>query len=150
MKVEHRMTRDCVAVAASATLDEAVRWMAALDCGALPVVGDGRQVLGMVTDRDVCLLAQSRGRRLVELCVVDAMSRDVVACAPDDDVRTAQNLMRDAQVRRLPVVDADGMLVGVITLGQIARAGIERGDVSHASVGETLAAISRPRAASRA
>ena len=150
MKVEHRMTRDCVAVAASATLDEVVRWMAALDCGALPVVGDGRQVLGMVTDRDVCLLAQSRGRRLVELRVVDAMSREVVACAPDDDVRTAQNLMRDAQVRRLPVVDADGVLVGVITLGQIARAGIERGDVSRASVGETLAAISRPRAVSRA
>ena len=152
MKIEELMTKECVAVKPTSDLNDAAHQMWTHDCGALPVVDDDQRVVGMLTDRDICMCAYHQGKGLKDLAVEDAMSRKVVTCSLEDEATAAQEIMRHAQIRRLPVTDSEGHLKGILTLAQIARAG---GDgkakgISKAQVGETLAAISRPLEAPRA
>lgn len=144
------MTRDCIDIRPAASLDDAANSMWEGDCGALPVVDEQHAAVGMVTDRDICMCAHHEGKSLGELKVADAMSSDLVACKEEDDVAAAQRKMGEAQVRRLPVLDSDGRLSGVLALAEIARAGDDGKvrDVSNDQVGEMVAAISRPNAAS--
>jgi CBS domain-containing protein len=121
------------------------------DCGFVPVTEEGgTRVVGAITDRDVCMAAYTRGQPIQSQAVRDAMASSVRTCAASDTLEHAEAIMREAQVRRLPVVDDAGQLVGVLSLSDLARqAERERGegriDVRAADVGETLAAISRPR-----
>jgi len=133
------------------TLARAAQLMWEGDCGCAPVVaedGSGRLV-GMLTDRDVCMASWTSGRRLAELPVRDAMATRLCTCAPIEPVTEALERMRAAQVRRLPVVDAEGRLRGILSLADAARAAAgERGPagaVSAAELGRTLEAICRPR-----
>ena len=155
MKVEKLMTKSPAACSASDTLTEAARLMWENDCGCIPVVegtgngGDARLV-GMITDRDICMAAYSRGQRLDEIEVGNAMATDVYACRPGDTVEKAEATMRDAQIRRLPVID-DGCLVGILSLADIAlvasrQQSSKRREVSEEEVGDTLASICRPHA----
>jgi CBS domain-containing protein len=89
------------------------------NCGFLPVVGNEGKVVGVVTDRDICIALGTRGRPSGEVAVVDVMSKKVYSCAPDDDVRMALGTMRDGRVRRLPVISKEGALVGVISMDDI-------------------------------
>jgi len=143
MNVQRVMTTDVATCEPGQTLDAVVRTMEERDCGALPVVDDGR-VVGMVTDRDVVLAAVRSERPLGQMSVADAMTRDPVTCRPDDPVPAAQSHMREAQVRRLPVVDGDGRLAGVLTLGGLAHATRQEPLITRAEVGATLAAIVDP------
>jgi CBS domain-containing protein len=154
MKVEQLMTRTVKACSPDDTLNRAAQLMWEGDCGCLPVVstdGDGR-VIGVITDRDICMAAYTQGRRLSEIPVASAMAREVIACRPSDGVSQAEALMRDHQVRRLPVVDGAGRLVGILSLNDIAReaqreaTGAGRKEVTQADVAETLAQVCRPRA----
>jgi len=86
------------------------------NCGFLPVVGPEGKVLGVLTDRDICIALGTRGLPPGEVAVADVMSKKVFFCAPEDDVRFALAAMRDGRVRRLPVVAKDGKLVGVISI----------------------------------
>lgn len=137
------MTKDCVAVQPPTSLRDAAGLMWKHDCGALPVLdGPEGAVVGIVTDRDACLSAYRAGKGLGELCVTDAMTDEVVACRPEDDVDTAQRAMSKARIRRLPVVDRDGKLCGILSLAEFARAADGgAGSPSQADVGATLAAI---------
>lgn len=99
-------------------LGSATEMMWTGNCGFLPVVGNEGKVVGVVTDRDICIALGTRGRPSGEVTVVDVMSQKVYSCAPDDDVRMALGTMRDGRVRRLPVISKEG-LVGVISMDDI-------------------------------
>jgi CBS domain-containing protein len=101
-------------------VNAAARQMWEHDCGAVPVVAGGKLV-GIVTDRDVCMAAYTQGRPLSEIVIKDAMARHVHACRPEDTLERAASLMADARVRRLPVVDAEQRLVGIVSVADIAR-----------------------------
>jgi CBS domain-containing protein len=139
------------------SLSEAVQIMWDRDCGFVPVIDDDRHVVGVVTDRDICIACWSHGARPGDLTVKDTMSSDVKTCRPDDTVTVAENVMETHKVRRLPVVDAHDRLEGVISLNDIAReAERERTHdpkkraIRSAEVLEALAAICQPRGARRA
>ena len=125
-------------------LHVAARHMWEHDCGAVPVLSSDGKLAGIVTDRDICMAAYTKGLPLHAIPTRDAMARHVHACGPDDTLERAANLMADAQVRRLPVVDAEQRLVGIVSLADIARYAAALGR-SHAAelVFELTRAISR-------
>jgi CBS domain-containing protein len=143
MKVQALMTKEPRFCEPEHTLADAVSMMQANDCGSLPVLAPSGQseVLGMITDRDICLAAFREAKALSEIPVHKAMTSEVRTIELDDDIETAERVMAEAQVRRLPVVDGNGHLHGLITLGQIARA---RADAEPREVAGTLASISKP------
>ena len=150
MKVESVMSVDVGRCLPSETLNEAARIMWERDCGIVPIVEsrEAGRLVGVVTDRDICVAAYIKGQPLGAIPISAVMAKRVVSCRASDEVKAAEQLMRRAQVHRLPVIDASEQLVGVLSLADIARA-TGRGmpaDVSPVEVGETLAAIRRSRA----
>lgn len=139
--------------AISCHIDDSVHHAAQLmwefDCGALPVVTQEQRVVAMLTDRDICMAAYTQGKPLSEIGVRSAMSQALYTCSPDDSLEKAEQLMRDHQVRRLPVVDRDGKAVGILSLNDLAGASIRQhpsyasstNEISAASVARTLAAV---------
>jgi len=89
------------------------------DCGIVPVVNEERKLIGVVTDRDICIAAATRAARPSDIRVNDVMAREVATCGIDDDVQVALRTMKDARVRRLPVVDAQEHLAGVISMNDL-------------------------------
>jgi len=157
MRIDQLMTKDVACCERGGDLGEAARIMWEHDCGFVPVTdgSEDRRVVGVVTDRDACMAAYTRGQSLREIPVRDVMSTAVRTCKPADDVAAAERTMREAQIHRLPVVDDADHLLGVISLADIAReaareAGSKRVEVSASELGETLAAIRRPREISAA
>ena len=104
------------------SLDRAAQLLWEHDCGVLPVVDDKRRVVGMITDRDICMAAYTQGRALSELPVSRAMAHAVVRCSPDHDVEAALHVMAEGQVHRLPVVDDNDRLLGILSLTDVVRA----------------------------
>lgn len=128
------------------SLSHATRLMRERDCGAIPVVDGENQVIGMLTDRDVCMAAYIQGRPISALLVGSTMSRNPIVCLPDDTLGDAARAMTEKQIRRLPVVE-HRKLVGIIALADVAIALREqRGKpvLSAVALAHTLAAISRP------
>jgi CBS domain-containing protein len=152
LRVRDLMQRDVLTCTRVHALSEPARIMWERDCGCVPVVasdGSGR-VVGMITDRDICMASYMAGGRLSEIRVNDAMATRVHTCRPEDPVSEAERSMRAARVRRLPVVDAAGHLRGILSLADVALGARRRapaGAVSEAEVGLTLEAICRPRRA---
>lgn len=152
MRIEQLMTKDVACCGPDESLERAAQIMWERDCGFIPVVeqGDSRRVLGVVTDRDTCMAAYTRGKALPQIRVGDVMSKQVRSCRPTEDLSEAEAVMREAQVHRLPVVDDADQLLGVISLADIAReagreTGARRPEVSATEIGETLARIRQPR-----
>jgi CBS domain-containing protein len=143
VKVEEIMVPEVKVCALSDTLNRAAQLMWENDCGCIPVVESASQVVGMITDRDICMAAYTRGTSLHNVHVSHAMSPTVFACAPGDDLLAAQRIMREHRVRRLPVISGDGKLVGIVSLDDIARAA-NREATSKSQVADTLAAICTP------
>ncbi|GLU32048.1 CBS domain-containing protein [Trinickia caryophylli] len=140
-RVADVMTRDAVTLAPNETVRAAARMMDELNVGALPVC-DGKRLVGMVTDRDIAVRAVSAGMDL-ESPVERIASEPVAWCFEDDDVNAVHDKMADRQIRRLPVVDNEKHLVGVVSLGDLATH--EDGNMS-----STLGAISSPSGPDRA
>ncbi len=105
----------------SDSLNRAAQLMWEHDCGCVPVVDHLDHVVGIVTDRDICMGAYTQGRPLEEILVSSVCSRAVRTCAPDDSLDKAEGLMIKHQVRRLAVTEPDGHLVGVLSLSDLAR-----------------------------
>jgi CBS domain-containing protein len=151
MQVKQIMTRDVKSVHPGDDLDGAARILWENDCGCVPVIDDASRVLGMLTDRDICMAAYFQGRPLREIEVRTAMSKSVYSAKPEDALVSAEGMMQARQVRRLPVVDAAGMLAGLLSLNDLARAaarerqGRGRKEMSDAEVSATLASVSEPR-----
>ena len=155
MKVEQLMSKDPCVCAKSGTLNDAAKIMWETDCGMVPVTErrDGiDRLVGVVTDRDLSMAAYTSGQALKELPIERAMTKELWTCTPNDSAEAAEQTMSKAQIRRLPVVDGAGAILGVLSLADIAReAERERGrkspDVTEAEVGATLGAITQRRPA---
>ncbi|MFI5301661.1 MAG: CBS domain-containing protein [Polyangiales bacterium] len=151
MNVSEMMTQDVRTCGIHDNLARAAQVMWEADCGCLPVIDDGGRVVGMVTDRDVCMSSYIEGKRFEEIPVSIAMSKHVFTVGEYDQLETAEAIMRQRQIRRLPVVDLDGRLRGLLSLNDLARhseptEGRLQDGLSSDSVARTLAAISQKRA----
>ena len=149
MRVQEAMSRDVKACRPEDDLNRAAQIMWEHDVGFVPVVSETGTVLGVVTDRDVCMAAYTRGQPLWAVHAGDTMSREIEFCASGSELKVALSLMRETRVRRLPIVDPDGKLVGVLSLNDLARTAdrlCRQGDRELAcEVAQTLAAIGEPR-----
>jgi len=143
MKVRDVMTANPRACSTESSLAEVAGSMWSGDFGCMPVVAHERGVAGMITDRDICMAAATRHARPSELRAADAMSHEVFSCTPEEDVETALRTMAQHRVRRLPVVDGDGSLVGILSLNDLALASARRksGGPSRDAVMSTLQKI---------
>ena len=121
MNIKELMHTPAVTINANETANAAAHLMWENDCGAVPVVDDGNRLIGMITDRDVCMAAYTQGRPLSEIPIATAMSKHVLVCHVSDSAETAEELMREGQVRRVPVIDNDGHPVGLVGIADLAR-----------------------------
>jgi CBS domain-containing protein len=112
MKVQDIMTRDVKFCGPDTNLAEATEILWRNNCGTLPVLDSGRELMGLVTDRDMCIALGTRNCRASDLAVREVAMKPVFTCGPNDDVHGALKTMRQHQVRRVPVVGEDGRLAG--------------------------------------
>jgi len=119
MKISDLMTTEIETVSADQTVKEAAGFMLRADTGSIPVCDEGK-VIGMITDRDIAVRGVAEGLG-PDTFVSELMSGSIVCVREDDDVAAITQKMSDAQVRRLPVVDADDRLVGMVSLGDLSR-----------------------------
>ncbi len=132
------MTRNVVTVSPKQTVQEAADLMSQYNVGFIPVVENGRNV-GIITDRDITLRLTAKGQDASAATVESIMTRDIVTASPHMDVHEAARLMAEKQIRRLPVVDQNNQLCGVVALGDLAVR-----DIYQDEAGEALSAISEP------
>jgi len=137
MKIRDVMSKDVQVARPEDTLQNVAGRMAAGDFGFIPVA-DGDRLIGALTDRDIVVRGVASGAG-PEARVLDVLSRDALVVRADDDLKVALDLMSSRQIRRLPVVDKDGRLVGVVSLGDLSTRVKER------YAGEALEEISRPQ-----
>jgi CBS domain-containing protein len=149
VKIEKLMIKKVLSCYPEDDLRVPARAMWEGDCGSVPVLDSWSRVIGMITDRDICMAAYTQGRRLEDIRVQDVMSKDIVSCKPTDSVEQVEELMRRSRVRRLPVLDADKHLVGLVSLNDLARSAKSEPsstrDASLRHVGQLLADVSEPR-----
>jgi CBS domain-containing protein len=119
MKIRDVMTRDVQTVTADQTAQEAASFMLREDAGSMPVT-DGTRLIGMITDRDIAVRGVARGYG-PETQVRELMTDDIVCARIDDDVEEVAMRMSEAQVRRLPVLDENEQLCGIVSLGDLSR-----------------------------
>ncbi len=146
MKISQIMKADVEVCALDDNLAAAASRMWDCDLGCLPVVDGGGQVVGMVTDRDICMAALTRRQPLHDIPVSVAMAKEVLSCSPKATLVEAEEVMRSGQVRRLPVIDSDGSLVGIVSLNDLAllaerEVGRKNRDLGAQEIAATLAAI---------
>lgn len=127
MRIRDLMTTEIETVTADQTAKEAAGFMLSADTGSIPVC-DGGKIIGMITDRDIAVRGIAEGRG-PETSVRDLMSENIICAREDDDVQTVASRMSEAQVRRLPVVDSNDKIVGMISLGDLSRE--TEGEVAH-------------------
>jgi len=136
MKVSEIMTRDVRLLSPDQTIREAASLMADIDVGSLPV-GDNDRLVGMITDRDIVIRAVAQGKS-ADTKVADVMSKEILYCVDTDEIDDVARNMGKAQVRRLPVVNSDKRLVGIVSLGDLAR------NDDPATIGRTVTKVSTP------
>src|SRR5262245_24242519 len=113
------------------------------DCGVVPVVDERRSVVGILTDRDICIAASTRAAKPSDIQVKNVMSTDVATCRIGDDVHALLTIMKDRRVRRLPVLDGQGRLAGIVSLNDVVTSAACRSgaDVSGDAFLDTMKAI---------
>jgi CBS domain-containing protein len=146
MRVEQIMSRPVAMCRSSDSLHSAARLMWDHDCGALPVTDDDGKLVGMVTDRDICMATYTQGRAPQTISVWDAMAKQVFSCHAADSLEAAEHLMGEKQVRRVPVVDDGNRPIGLLSMNDLARQGAssKKKDAQY-EVLQTMATICQPR-----
>ena len=144
MKISALFHRTVTSCTNRDTLARAASQLWEHDIGCLPVLGDDGRLCGMITDRDIAMAAFLQGAPLRSISVSSVMSKEVAACHPDDEVDAVVQTLTARQLHRLPVIDDDRRLIGIVSLNDIARAA-SAGKIPPASVAKVLAAISVPR-----
>jgi CBS domain-containing protein len=142
MKVKHVMTKDPSACVPSDTAVKAATIMRDEDAGVVPVIDNeqGQKIVGVVTDRDLCMNVVAEGRDPGTVRVEQCMTPSVVTCSPNDALEKATELMKENQVRRIPVVDEQGRLQGILSLADV----VGRAEVKTSQTHETLKQVSAP------
>ena len=147
MRVQEIMSHPVVTCSADSSANDAARCMWDHDCGTVPVVDREGRLVGIVTDRDICMAAYTQGGALEAIPVRNAMATHVLVCHIDDSIETAEQLMREGQVRRVPVIDNDGRPTGIVSMNDLARlAATTRTNTVDREFVKTLAVVSEPRA----
>jgi CBS domain-containing protein len=136
MKVSEAMSRDVQLASPTQSIREAAKMMAKIDAGVLPV-GENDRLIGVITDRDIAVRAVAEGMAPTTK-VRDVMSQEVLYVFEDQDLEEVAHNMAEKQVRRMPVVNRDKRLVGIISLGDLAR------NEDSETTGETVSSISQP------
>jgi len=137
MRLGEVMTRDVEVIGPNAVLKEAAAKMKDLDVGLIPVC-DGDELKGTLTDRDITVRATAEGRNPSKT-KVSAMSTEIAYCFEDQEIEEAMSLMEARQIRRLPILNSEKRLVGIVSLGDLA---VHSGQ--NELLGETLKEVSRP------
>ncbi len=122
MKVGELMKHEASRTRADATLREAGRIMAEVGCGFLPVVDAHQRVVGVITDRDLAMTVTTADQRPASIAVENAMTREIHVTRSNEDLSRALRRMAEARVRRLPVVDTEGRLEGILSLDDVILA----------------------------
>jgi len=139
MRLGEVMTRDVEVIGFNAPLKEAAAKMKTLDVGLIPVC-EGDELKGTLTDRDITVRATAKGRNPSKTKVSDIMSKEEIAyCFEDQEIEEAMSLMEARQIRRLPILNREKRLVGIVSLGDLAVH-----TVQNELLGETLKEVSRP------
>ena len=150
MKVDEIMTRNVHTCSPHDTLATAAQIMWENDCGVVPLVDRDGKLVGNITDRDLAMSAHLQNVALRESRVTNAMARDVKSCSPQDSPATVQALMQQHKVRRIPVLDSERRVVGIVSLGDLAHVMSTQqtlgGDgMTWTALAHTLSAVSAPR-----
>jgi CBS domain-containing protein len=122
---------------------DVARTMRDNDCGAVPIIENGR-IVGIVTDRDLTVRALAEGKG-ADTKVSDVITADPHCCRADDDIRDVEKIMADNQIRRVPVVDAEGCCVGIVSQADLARAAADGKRLGDEEVAIVVEQISKPR-----
>ena len=147
MKAQEMMTTDPACCTPESSAREAARLMRQHDCGCIPVVeGNSRRLVGVVTDRDIACRCVAEGRG-PETLVREIMTKDPQCCHPGDDIAAVEQIMMQAQVRLVPVVDAKGNCVGMIAQADLA---LNDKAANDSEIGRVVERISEPGGAARA
>jgi len=146
MKVKEIMTANPKTCDLNASLADAAKAMWESDCGILPVLKDGKEIVGVLTDRDICMGSAMRDRNPSGVSVEEVMNGELFSVLPEDDVQQALETMQQRKIRRLPVVDSEGELKGVLSMNDVVLSAAERGSkkasgISHADIVSTFQAI---------
>lgn len=151
MKIEQLMTRGVHTCQPQDSLNRPAQLMWECDVGCIPVVDGDNHVVGVITDRDIAMATYLQGRPPNAIALESVMAKKVHVCRSDEDVSIAEQRMQKHRVRRLPVTDAKGLLVGLISLNDIAieaarKKGSRKPDVALDDVALTLAEVCQHRA----
>ena len=119
MKVKEVMTPEPKAIWLTESLADAAQLMWENDCGVLPIIKDGRKVVGLITDRDICMATATRQAKPTEISVEEVMTGLVYSVKAEDDIAQALQAMQEHKIRRLPVVTAEGELEGILSMNDI-------------------------------
>ena len=136
MKVSEVMTRDVQTVRPDQRVQDAASFMLSADAGSIPVT-DGDRLIGMITDRDIAVRGIAKGYG-PDTPVRELMTDDVICARADDDVEDIASKMSEAQVRRLPVIDDEERLCGIVSLGDLSR------ETDNGTASEALEGVSEP------
>ena len=151
MKVKDAMAKKPVFCGPEANLGVAVEALWNNNCGILPIVNAQRQVMGVITDRDIAIALGTRNRLPAEITVVDAATRKVHSCKPTDDIHTALDTMAENKVRRLVVINEQNQLEGVLSMDDVVLyAETATSNLSSDDVLRTLKALYSPQLSARA
>lgn len=152
MNIQEIMSQPAITCRHDDTLNVAAQLMWERDCGAIPVTDDDGRIVGIVTDRDICMATYTSGRAPQAVRVADAMAKQVFSCHAQDSLEEAERLMSDKQIRRVPIVDGDNRPIGLLSINDLARhaAAARQKDGLEREVTQTLAAICQPRPAGAA
>lgn len=145
IKVSEIMTRRVTSVRPTTSVERAARVMEEQDCGAVPVVSDSDVLVGIVTDRDIALRVVARGRDARGALVIDCMTDRVIACYAHESIAECMRQMAERRVRRMPIVDEDGRVVGIVAQSDLARHALYHAvPEEHLALTEVVGKVSQP------
>lgn len=147
MRVQELMTRNVKSCNPGTNLAEAATLLWDNDCGVLPVINTAENVVGVISDRDICVAVATKRRLASEITVGEIIEdHTVYSCAPEDELQEALRTMQQQQVRRLPVVDREGKLQGILSINDVILSAEKKGKtVSFEDTVTTLKSICAPR-----
>jgi CBS domain-containing protein len=145
MIVSEIMTTDVATCTPQSDLGHAIYVMLERDCGFVPIVNERGTLVGVVTDRDICIAMAAHRRTPVHIRIEEVMTHPVFSCAPGDSIITALGVMSQHHVRRLPVIDREGLVHGVLAINDILLAPSRPGAPTREDIVETMRAICRHR-----